>query len=237
MFPSSAAACISPTSVIRSLTEQVYERLRADIVTGRLEAGDRLVELEIAASMGTSQAPVREALQRLEREGLVIRKGRSGTYVTECALDEIHEIFAIRSTIEGFAIRRATKTITADQLSELITLVGLMHAAADDGNMALLTQYDLLFHRDICEWSGSSGLLRTWEPLYSQVQRFVVQTNVNHFSSLNEIAESHVPIVDALKQGDEEAAAMAVQEHVMLIWSKMGPDDHQEFRGETDVGE
>jgi DNA-binding GntR family transcriptional regulator len=69
-----------------------------------------------------------------------------------------------------------------------------MHAAADDGDMALLTEYDLLFHRDICEWSGSSGLLRTWEPLYSQVQRFVVQTNVNHFSSLHEIAESHNPL-------------------------------------------
>jgi DNA-binding GntR family transcriptional regulator len=222
---------------VRSLTEQVYDRLRADIVTGRLQADDRLVELEIASSMGTSQAPVREALHRLEREGLVLRKGRSGTYVTDCALDEIHEIFAIRSTIEGFAAKRTTKTITADQLSELNTLIGLMHAAADDGDMALLTEYDLLFHRDICEWSGSSGLLRTWEPLYSQVQRFVVQTNVNHFNSLHEIAESHMPIVDALKQGDEEAAVRAVQEHVMLIWSKMGSDDNQDLRGETHVGE
>ena len=97
-----------------------------------------------------------------------------------------------------------SKTITVDQLSELNTLIGLMHAAADDGDMVLLTEYDLLFHRDICEWSGSSGLLRTWEPLYSQVQRFVVQTNVTHFSSLHEIAESHVPIVDALKQGDAD---------------------------------
>ena len=222
---------------VRSLTDQIYERLRADIVTGRLEADVRLAELEIAGAMGTSQAPVREALQRLERDGLVARKGRSYTYVTDYAIDEIYEIFAIRSTIEGFAAKRTTKTITADQLSELNTLIGLMHAAADDGDMALLTEYDLLFHRDICEWSGSSGLLRTWEPLYSQVQRFVVQTNVNHFNSLHEIAESHTPVVEALKRGDEQAAALAVQEHVMLIWSKMGPDDNQEPRGETDVGE
>jgi len=222
---------------VKSLTDQIYDRLRADIVIGRLQADDRLIELEIAASMGTSQAPVREALHRLEREGLVLRKGRSGTYVTECALDEMHEIFAIRSTIEGFAAKRTTKTITADQLSELNTLIGLMHAAADDGDMALLTEYDLLFHRDICEWSGSSGLLRTWEPLYSQVQRFVVQTNVNHFSSLHDIAESHVPIVDALKLRDEVSAALAVQEHVMLIWSKMGSEENQDFEGETHVGE
>ncbi len=222
---------------VKSLTDQVYDQLRADIVTGRLQADDRLIELEIATSRGTSQAPVREALHRLEREGLVMRKGRSGTYVTDYALDEMHEIFAIRSTIEGFAAKRTTKTITANQLSELNTLIGLMHAAADDGDMALLTEYDLLFHRDICEWSGSTGLLRTWEPLYSQVQRFVVQTNVNHFSSLHEIAESHIPIVEALKQGDEETAALAVQEHVMLIWSKMGPNDNQESRGETHVGE
>ena len=222
---------------VKSLTEQVYERLRSDIITGRLQADDRLVELEIAASMGTSQAPVREALQRLELQGLVIRKGRNGTYVTDFALDEIHEIFAVRSTIEGFAAKRTAKTITVDQLSELNTLIGLMHAAADDGDMTLLTEYDLLFHRDICEWSSSSGLLRAWEPLYSQVQRFVVQTNVTHFSSLHEIAESHSPIVDALKQRDVDAAALAVQEHVMLIWSKMGPNDNREPRGETHVGE
>ena len=222
---------------VKSLTEQVYDHLRADIVTGRLQADDRLVELEIAASMGTSQAPIREALQRLEREGLVTRRGRSGTYVTAWVLDEIYEIFAIRAMIEGFAAKRTIQTITVDQLSELNTLIGLMRAAADDGDMALLTEYDLLFHRDICEWSGSSGLLRTWEPLYSQVQRFVVQTNVNHFSSLHEIAESHVPIVDALKQDDKEVAASVVQEHVMLIWSKTGTNDNEDSRGEIHDGE
>lgn len=222
---------------VKSLTEQVYDRLRVDIVTGRLKADDRLVELEIAASVGTSQAPVREALHRLEREGLVVRKGRSGTYVTGWALDEIYELFAIRATIEGFAIKRTTRVITAERLANLCALIDRMHAAADDGDMALLTEYDLLFHRDICEWSGSSGLLRTWEPLYSQVQRFVVQTNVHRFRSLHDIAASHLPIVDALKQGDAEAAAKAVQEHVMLIWSTMGPDDNQDSRGETHVGE
>ena len=91
---------------VKSLTEQVYDHLRVDIVTGRLQADDRLVELEIAASMGTSQAPIREALQRLEREGLVTRRGRSGTYVTGWVLDEIYEIFAIRAMIEGFATKR-----------------------------------------------------------------------------------------------------------------------------------
>jgi DNA-binding GntR family transcriptional regulator len=222
---------------VRSLTEQVYDRLRVDIVTGRLQPDDRLVELDIAATMGTSQAPVREALQRLEREGLVKRRGRSGTYVTGWVLDEMYELFAIRSTIEGFAAKRTARTIKADQLSELETLIELMRTAANDNDMALLTEYDLLFHRDICEWSGSSGLMLTWEPLYSQVQRFVVQTNVNHFNSLHEIAESHLPVIEALRQGNEAEAVTAIQEHVMLIWSKMGPEEIQEPRGETHVGE
>ena len=74
---------------LKSLGDQVYEQLRSNIVSGELKPGDRIVELEIATMMGTSQAPVREALQQLEREGLVLRQARSATYVTRTSVNEI----------------------------------------------------------------------------------------------------------------------------------------------------
>ena len=94
---------------VRSLADQVYERLRADIITGRLEPDARIVELEVAQTMGTSQGPVREALQRLEREGLVRRQAHSATFVTRVSNDEIYELFCIRAVIEGFAVKRAVR--------------------------------------------------------------------------------------------------------------------------------
>src|SRR5215470_19708501 len=91
------------TAKLASLSDQVYEHLRLAIIHTDLVPGEKLVELEIAAQMGTSQGPVREALQRLERDGLVERRARSATFVTSISPDEMYELFSIRSVIEGFA--------------------------------------------------------------------------------------------------------------------------------------
>ncbi len=204
-----------------SVSDQVYEQLRSAIISAELSPGDKLVELEIAAQMGTSQGPVREALQRLERDGLVERQARSATHVTRISLDEMYELFSIRSVIEGFAIRRATQKITPDQCAYLEELILEMAEAGERADMITLAEYDMRFHRTIVEWGGSAGLLRTWVTLSSQIQRFVVQSHPRHYSDLVEIGTRHQSIVAALRQQDIERAAQAVQEHIMLIWPKI----------------
>ncbi|KAA3660230.1 MAG: GntR family transcriptional regulator [Chloroflexi bacterium] len=206
---------------MKSLTDQVYDKVRTDIISLELLPGDRIVELDIAETMGTSQAPVREALQRLEREGLVNRQARSATYVTKTSIDEIYELFSIRSQIEGYAIKRTVRHITPTQIMELEALVEQMKAAGELDNMVLLTEYDMLFHRNICQWADSVALLRSWDPLFSQIQRFVVNTHKDYFDELTDIADTHLPIIAALRAGDEEEAARVVREHVMLIWTRI----------------
>jgi len=206
---------------MKSLTDQVYDKVRTDIISQQLLPGDRIVELDIAETMGTSQAPVREALQRLEREGLVNRQARSATYVTKTSIDEIFELFSIRSQIEGYAIKRTVRHITPIQIMELEALVEQMKAAGELDNMVMLTEYDMLFHRNICQWSGSVALLRSWDPLFSQIQRFVVNTHKDYFDELTDIADTHLPIIAALRAGDEDEAARVMQEHVMFIWTRI----------------
>src|SRR5580765_5044261 len=109
-----------------SLSDQVYEQLRSSIISAERNPGEKLVELEIAAQMGTSQGPVREALQRLERDGLVERQARSATYVSSISMDEMYELFSVRSVIEGYAIRRAAQKITPEQCNYLESLIGEM---------------------------------------------------------------------------------------------------------------
>lgn len=204
---------------MKSLADQIYQRLRVNIITNQLLPGARLVEMEIASTMGASQGPVREALQRLEREGLVQRQAHSATFVTALSLDEMYELFSIRSVIEGFAIQRTAKTITAEQVDKLAELVDLMRGAGRRDDIFTLTEHDLQFHRLICLWSGSATLLRAWDPLYSQIQRFVVRTHRNYFASVTAIAETHTPIVAALRAHEFERVIPLIQEHIMLIWS------------------
>lgn len=206
---------------MKSLADQIYERLRRDIITGLLEPDERIIELDIAERMGTSQGPVREALHRLERDGLVYRQARSSTRVTSATTDKILELFTIRSLIESFAIKRVAPIITTEQVQELEFLVEKMVRAGSQGDMFLLTESDMLFHRQICAWSGSSALQRAWDPLYGQIQRFVVQTHEQYFDSLTDLAATHYPIIAALKAGQADVASRVIQEHVMLIWSKL----------------
>jgi DNA-binding GntR family transcriptional regulator len=205
------------------LSDQVYEHLRSAIICAGLPPGEKLVELEIAAQMGTSQGPVREALQRLERDGLVERRARSATFVTNISTDEMYELFSIRSVIEGFAIRRTTQRITDDQCKNLDDLIQKMAQAGTQNEMITLAEYDMQFHRCIVEWSDSTGLLRAWTPLSSQIQRFIVQSHPQHYPDFVEIGTRHQPIVDALHRRDSEGAAQVIQEHIMLIWPRIHP--------------
>lgn len=209
---------------LASLPDQLYDRLRKDIISGDLQPGAKLVELEIAAQMGTSQGPVREALQRLERDGLVERRARSATFVTSISTGEMFELFSIRSLIETFAIRRAAQTVTPEQCGELGDLIEKMVEAGAARDINPLAEYDMQFHQRIVEWSGSANFLRTWTTLSNQIQRFIVQTHPGHYPDYIEIGTRHQPILDALRQHDAEAAALILQEHIMLIWPKIKPE-------------
>jgi DNA-binding GntR family transcriptional regulator len=210
----------SPLAALRSvqgitIVDQVWSQLRSLIVHGQLAPGARLIELDLARQMDTSQAAVREALQRLERDGLVERRARAGTFVTSVSADEMREIFAVRSLVEQFAIRRTIKQIRPDQLGQLTQLIERMREAGRAGDLLSLVDHDMAFHRCICEWSGHQALLRAWQPLYMQVERFVVMTHSRYFADLVDIADTHLPLLEALRGGDAEVAAARIHEHIM----------------------
>jgi DNA-binding GntR family transcriptional regulator len=210
----------------RSRVDQVWKQLRSAILHGQLLAGDRLVELDIAARLGTSQGPVREALQRLEHEGLVIRVAHTGTFVSPLSYDDMREVFDVRAAIEAAAIRRTAVRITAAQCAELAALLEAMRASGAAGDMASLADHDMAFHERICTWSGHATLLRAWRLLFVQVQRFIIQTHPHYFPNLVDVANQHVALLDALAAHDQDLAAQRICEHSRIIWS------HIESRGQ-----
>ncbi|HEX2907670.1 MAG TPA: GntR family transcriptional regulator [Phototrophicaceae bacterium] len=201
-----------------SIADQVYEQIKADVIRGELPPGHKLVELEVAEQMGTSQGPVREALQRLEYEGLVERVARSATFVTQIVTDELYELSHIRSIVEGFAVSRTAQVITDEQINELQNLILKMTSAASDADIMRLADFDMEFHRRICEWSGNAWLLRVWLPISGQIQRFIVHSHPRRYPDLVHVATRHQPIVDALRSREPETASRVLREHVLLIW-------------------
>jgi DNA-binding GntR family transcriptional regulator len=202
-----------------SRVDQVWMQLRTAILHGQALAGDRLVELDLAARLGTRQGPVREALQRLEHEGLVIRVAHTGTFVSPLSYDEMQDVFAVRAEVETRAIWRTATQITPAQCDELRELIELMRVSGRSGDLAQLTDHDMALHERICAWSGNTTLLRVWRMLYVQVQRFIIHTHPHYFPNLADIAEHHVPVVEALIQRDPGQAARSIGEHLRIRWS------------------
>jgi DNA-binding GntR family transcriptional regulator len=192
------------------LRQRLKEALLRRIIGGHYHAGERLVELRIAAEFGISQGPVREALRELEATGLVINLPRRGTYVAEVMGEGLREIYTVRGALEEQATRIATTKASCD-LSLLQGEIEGMRTAAAAADTFGVVEHSVKFHRAIMEASGNRLLLNIWQSL--QIETRTTITMLAEGLDLVEIADSHQPILDAIASGDAEQAARVAREH------------------------
>jgi DNA-binding GntR family transcriptional regulator len=193
-----------------SLREQVRDALLRDIINGAYKPGDRLVEMKIARDLGTSQAPVREALRELDALGFVASGPNRGTFVSDVWKRGLREIYAVRGGLEELATRLATPAL-AGNVSLLQHEVDAMHRAASAGEVDDLVSHSYQFHRAIVEASGNLLLLSVWQGLHIETHTTI--TMMTQGLDLMEIADSHQPIVDSIASGDIELACRVTREH------------------------
>ena len=194
----------------QSLREQVRDVLLRDIIRGVRQPGDRLVELKIARELGTSQAPVREALRELEALGFIVSERNRGTFVGDVWKRGLREIYAVRGGLEELATRLATPLLAGD-VAALQAEVDAMRRAALVGDVEDLVAHSYRFHRAIVERSDNLLLLNVWQGLHIETRTAI--TMMAPGLNLVEIAESHQPIVDAIASGDVEHACKVTREH------------------------
>src|SRR5688572_4522815 len=149
----------------RVLRQEVLVALRAAILNGEIAAGTRLLEADVAARMGVSRAPVREALRQLEQEGLVESFAHRGAVVTGLPEDEVDAIYELRALIESKAIERVCRTATPEQIATLDALVEEMQRARSRADTAEVAELDLRFHGRLIDLSGFSLLRHSWSSL------------------------------------------------------------------------
>ena len=193
------------------LRDRIHDRLRAAIISGELSPGTPVIEAELAAKLGASRTPVREALRRLEAAGLLEPRGLRGSVVRELKSDEVQCVFEIREALESLAARRAARTIRDADLRRLEQLVEGMRAGVDDAGE--IGRCDTAFHDTILAVANGDRLKRMLTDLREELiaYRFLALSDGDRRRAT--IAE-HDAIVDALRAHDEDAAAARTATHI-----------------------
>jgi DNA-binding GntR family transcriptional regulator len=205
----------------QQLQDVVAERLRAQISAGKLMPGEWLRQERLAAELGTSYTPIREALKQLEAEGLVEHVPYHGVRVVQFSADDVEDIYTIRSVLEGLAAASAAGRLTGEQLAELCALHEQM--SAHPGDIERMREWNRQFHQIIIEASGRTYLIRTlkavwtWSPamLWSQ---FAHLPGMPDNERAEEDNAEHAEILRALEAHDAAAAERAMRSHIDRAW-------------------
>jgi DNA-binding GntR family transcriptional regulator len=193
-----------------TLKDQIKALLIKRILEGEYRSGDRLVELKIAGEMGTSQAPVREALRELASLRLIENVPHKGTRVRSLGKQELLETFLVRGALEECATRLATPKLKS-ALTPLKAAIRDMALAAKRKDLKKVMEASTRFHRLVVEAADNRVLLDTWLSLHIETHTLVtlLQSRVD----LESVASSHHAIVDAIATGDSETAAKVARDH------------------------
>jgi DNA-binding GntR family transcriptional regulator len=196
-----------------SLTESVANELRDGISSGRLKPGERLVEADLAAQMGISRAPVREALRQLEFEGLVEGRPRRGYVVRQMSAAELSELYDLRVLLEPVLARSAAERVTPDDLADLRRIVDRMHDAARNQRWADVAQADREFHIQVGHLSDRPLTAQIFDHLHEQVRRFT-ELMTTSYTDIAQMADEHETLLAALASGDPDRAGEEMRLHL-----------------------
>ena len=196
-----------------NLREQIKDVILQRIVEGSYPPGSRIVETRVAQELGVSQGPVREALRDLEQLGCIVHEPYRGCSVRAFSVDELLEAFPVRAALEALAARLAAERLGDAELAELERLLERMQVAAQRGDAHDQSRANASFHATIVRAARNGTLERQWRMLepFSRTYLTVSRPGID----LIALSDRHVPILDALRRHDPDAAAAAMYDHLM----------------------
>jgi DNA-binding GntR family transcriptional regulator len=193
------------------LADQVKEWLLEAILSGSYPPDSRIVETAVAKELGTSQAPVREALRGLEALGIVEIAPFRGARVRRLEAEELLEAYVVRSTIEVLGARLAMARLTDDDIAGLVAIGEQMQTAADAGDGKTLAIVDASLHERLMVLAGNRTLLRVWRSLEPMSRTYI--TLAGPHSDPQWSAALHDPILDAIRARDTDGVVRAIESH------------------------
>jgi DNA-binding GntR family transcriptional regulator len=196
-----------------SLTERTIEAVREAIRTGALRPGELYSVYQLAAELGVSRSPVRDALLRLAETGMVRFERNRGFRVLVPGARELAEILAVRLALEVPAARRAARIAGIPDRARLHGEYRAMEEAASAGDETLFLMHDQRLHALILELAGNSYVARVIDNL-RDATRLVGASTIEHSRTLHDVQREHLPIIEAVEANDPERAALAMAHHL-----------------------
>ncbi|MBR3183893.1 MAG: GntR family transcriptional regulator [Firmicutes bacterium] len=200
----------------KPLREIVYEELKRQIMVGEIAPGTRMMEVELAEEMGVSRTPVREAIRKLEKEGLVTIEPRRGAYASDISAKDMVDILEVRQDLEGMAAGIAAQRITEEGRLELESIARKYKESVDKEDIEQIIKNDEAFHKYIVSLSGNKTLIK----MVSQVQELALRFRYIYyedFSRFKNQPTEHQEIVDAIVSGDVNSARVNAEEHLARL--------------------
>jgi len=187
-----------------------------------LQPGERLREDELAATLGVSRGPVREALAELEREGLVVGFRNHSKSVARLSREDAQEIYSLRRAIERLAIQLAARHARPEHLAEMRDIIGQM---ATFGSRSVTEQeaakLDVSFHDVIYRAAQHKRAFQVWKNIQPQIYIFLLSRNVAHTNFLADAARSHQALLNVIERRDEAEAVTAIEQHLLVAYERV----------------
>ena len=217
----------------RPLREIVYEELKRQILVGEIAPGTRMMEVELAEEMGVSRTPIREAIRKLEKEGLVTIEPRPGAYASEISVKDMVDVLEVRQDLEGMAAALAAEKVTEEEKQAFIKVNSDYEDAIRHGNTEEIIRCDELFHQLIVSYSGN----KTLNQLLSQVQELALRFRYiyyDDFSRYEKMPREHEQIEEAILSGDSRKARIVAEEHVSKLKKFVIDESEYLFKNERE---
>ncbi len=195
------------------LRDVVFNTLRQAILKGELEPGERLMEIQLAQKLGVSRTPIREAIRKLELEGLVVMIPRKGAEVARITEKDMRDVLEVRGTLEELAVSLACKNMSDDIIQELRMANKLFESAIVSKDVVKIVDADVNFHDVIYRTTDNQRLMQIISNLSEQMYRYRLEY-IKDARSHSILISEHADIISRLQTKDEEGAKAVMNQHI-----------------------
>ncbi len=195
------------------LRDVVFNTLRKAILTGELKPGERLMEIHLANRLGVSRTPIREAIRKLELEGLVIMIPRRGAEVAQITEKSLKDVLEVRRALDALCVELACERITEEGKVKLREACSEFEKATKTGDVTAIAEADVALHDIIVEATGNARLIQLINNLSEQMYRYRFEY-IKDESRHEKLVEEHRMIYESIIEKDKEKAAKAAKLHI-----------------------
>ena len=195
------------------LQDVVFKTLRMAILKGELKPGERLMEIQLANKLGVSRTPVREAIRKLEKEGLVLMKPRRGAEVSQITEKSLRDVLEVRRSLERLAVRLACERILPEEINELKDITAKFETLLGKVEITAIAEVDVAFHDVIYFATDNRRLIQLLSDLHEQMYRYRVEY-LKRLECHAQLLSEHRELIVALEEKDQDKAVEVATRHI-----------------------